>query len=223
MLIECKNICKSFGEQSVLKNLSFSAREKEVVAIVGASGAGKTTLLQILGTILSPDSGSVCIDGANVFSLKEKELSLLRNQMVGFVFQFHHLLPEFSALENVMMPALIAKREKITTLNSLEIKEKALKLMDELGLGGKENNLPSELSGGEAQRVAIARAMINSPKIIFADEPSGNLDSKTKGELHSLFFKMRDTYGTTFIIVTHDVELAKKCDRKMELVDGVFK
>ena len=223
MLIECKNICKSFGEQKVLKNLSFKASNGEVVAIVGASGAGKTTLLQILGTILTPDSGSVSIDGADLFSMGEKELSHLRNQKVGFVFQFHHLLPEFTALENVMMPALIAKTEKIANLKSSEIKKKACELMAELGLKGKEKSFPSELSGGEAQRVAIARAMMNSPKIIFADEPSGNLDSKTKEELHSLFFKMREAHGTTFIIVTHDVALAEKCDRKMELVDGVFK
>lgn len=222
MLIECKNICKSFGEQKVLKNLNFNAGEGEVVAIVGASGAGKTTLLQILGTILTPDSGNVFIENSDVFSLSSKELSKLRNQKIGFVFQFHHLLPEFTAFENVTMPALIANSEKFSSLSRKEIEKKARGLLAELGLEGKENSFPSELSGGEAQRVAIARALMNSPKIVFADEPSGNLDSKTKEELHSLFFKMRDSHGTTFVIVTHDVALANKCDRKLELVDGVF-
>lgn len=222
MLIEAKNICKSFGDQKVLKNLNFSAQEGEVVAIVGASGAGKTTLLQILGTILTPDSGEVLLDGVNVFTLSTKKLSELRNQKIGFVFQFHHLLPEFTALENVMMPALIAKAERLGATSKGDAEKKAKSLLAELGLEGKEKSFPSELSGGEAQRVAIARAMMNSPKIIFADEPSGNLDSKTKEELHSLFFKMRDSHNTTFIIVTHDVTLASKCDRKLELVDGVF-
>lgn len=222
MLIEAKNICKSFGDQKVLKNLNFSAQEGEVVAIVGASGAGKTTLLQILGTILTPDSGEVLLDGVNVFALSTKKLSELRNQKIGFVFQFHHLLPEFTALENVMMPALIAKAERLGATSKADAEKKAKSLLAELGLEGKEKSFPSELSGGEAQRVAIARAMMNSPKIIFADEPSGNLDSKTKEELHSLFFKMRDSHNTTFIIVTHDVTLASKCDRKLELVDGVF-
>ena len=222
MLIEAKSICKSFGEQRVLKGVNFSAGGGEVVAIVGASGAGKTTLLQILGTILTPDSGSVAIDGQDAFALSSKKLSELRNQKIGFVFQFHHLLPEFTALENVMMPALIAKDEKFASFSRTKVKDNAKDLLAELGLEGKEKSFPSELSGGEAQRVAIARAMMNSPKIIFADEPSGNLDSKTKEELHSLFFKMRDSHGTTFIIVTHDVTLASKCDRKLELVDGVF-
>lgn len=223
MLIECKDICKSFGEQKVLRNLNVSLSEGEIVSIVGASGAGKTTLLQILGTILTPDSGEVFIDGVNPFLLSQKELSVFRNQKVGFVFQFHHLLPEFTSIENVMMPALIAKSDKIISSSHSEIHDRGLKLLSELGIEDKANSFPSTLSGGEAQRVAIARAMMNSPKIIFADEPSGNLDSKTKEELHSLFFKVREIYKTAFIIVTHDFTLAKKCDRMLELVDGVFR
>lgn len=227
MIIECKDITKAFGTQRVLKGLNFSANEGEILSIVGASGAGKTTLLQILGTILTPDSGEVIIDNTNVFHLSPKELSTFRNQQIGFVFQFHHLLPEFTALENVMMPALIGRYEHAAVSGSTkptdkQIKEHAQQLLNELGLSGKENSRPAELSGGEQQRVAIARAMINSPKIIFADEPSGNLDSKTKQELHDLFFKTREKYNQTIIIVTHDVDLAKRCDRSLELKDGVF-
>lgn len=227
MIIECKDITKAFGTQRVLKGLNFSANEGEILSIVGASGAGKTTLLQILGTILTPDSGEVIIDNTNVFHLSPKELSTFRNQQIGFVFQFHHLLPEFTALENVMMPALIGRYEHAlssasTKLTDKQIKEHAQQLLNELGLNGKENSRPAELSGGEQQRVAIARAMINSPKIIFADEPSGNLDSKTKQELHDLFFKTREKYNQTIIIVTHDVDLARRCDRSLELKDGVF-
>lgn len=227
MIIECKDITKAFGTQRVLKGLNFSANEGEILSIVGASGAGKTTLLQILGTILTPDSGEVIIDNTNVFHLSPKELSTFRNQQIGFVFQFHHLLPEFTALENVMMPALIGRYEHAaasgnTKLTDKQIKEHAQQLLNELGLSGKENSRPAELSGGEQQRVAIARAMINSPKIIFADEPSGNLDSKTKQELHDLFFKTREKYNQTIIIVTHDVDLARRCDRSLELKDGVF-
>ncbi len=222
MIIECKNIYKSYGEQNVLKGLNFSAEHKEILSIVGASGAGKTTLLQILGTILPPDKGNVIIDGTDVFSLKEKELASFRNLKIGFVFQFHHLLPEFTALENIMMPALIGKNQGIINKTDAQIKSSALSLLEELGLKGKDNSRPSELSGGERQRVAIARAMINSPKIVFADEPSGNLDSKTKEELHNLFFKMRDSHDQTFIIVTHDMSLAQRCSRKLELVDGTF-
>ncbi|MBR4805262.1 MAG: ABC transporter ATP-binding protein [Bacteroidales bacterium] len=221
-MIECKDITKAFGTQRVLKGLNFSANEGEILSIVGASGAGKTTLLQILGTILTPDGGEVIIDNTNVFRLSPKELSTFRNQQIGFVFQFHHLLPEFTALENVMMPALIGRYEHASKLTDKQIREHAQQLLNELGLSGKENSRPAELSGGEQQRVAIARAMINSPKIIFADEPSGNLDSKTKQELHDLFFKTREKYNQTIIIVTHDVDLAKRCDRSLELKDGVF-
>jgi lipoprotein-releasing system ATP-binding protein len=223
MIISCKRITKAFGNNQVLKGLDFSAAQGEVLSIVGASGAGKTTLLQILGTILTPDGGELLIDGVNPFSLTPKALSAFRNQQLGFVFQFHHLLPEFTALENVMMPALIGKYEGCSAKEpDAKIRERALQLLDELALGGKEESRPSELSGGEQQRVAIARALINSPKIILADEPSGNLDSRTKEELHSLFFKMRASHGQTIIIVTHDSSLAHRCDRSLELVDGVF-
>ena len=224
MIIECKDITKAFGTNQVLKGLSFSAAEKEVLSIVGASGAGKTTLLQILGTILIPDSGKVLIDGVDVFSLDQKALSSFRNQKIGFVFQFHHLLPEFTAVENVMLPALIGRYEGASSKRQTDrqIRTRAEELLAELGLKGKEENRPSELSGGEQQRVAIARAMINSPKIIFADEPSGNLDSQTKQDLHDLFFKMRDAHSQTIVIVTHDESLAQRCDRSLTLKDGVF-
>lgn len=217
MLIECKDIFKAFGNRQVLKGLDFSVEKGEILSIIGASGAGKTTLLQILGTILSPDSGKVIIDGTDVFSLNQKQLAEFRNRKIGFVFQFHHLLPEFSALENVIMPALIGK-----TLSVKEMKDRAKDILAELGLAGKEESRPSELSGGEQQRVAIARALINSPELILADEPTGNLDSVTKEELHNLFFKLRDTYGQTIIIVTHDPSLAERSDRILEIKDGSF-
>ena len=224
MIIRSDNITKAFGTHEVLKGLSFNASQGEVLSIVGASGAGKTALLQILGTILYPDSGSVIIDGVDVFSLDAKALSAFRNQKIGFVFQFHHLLPEFTAVENIMLPALIGRYEGASSqrLTDSQIRKHAEELLRELGLKGKEGSRPSELSGGEQQRVAIARAMINQPKIIFADEPSGNLDSKTKQELHDLFFKMRDSHGQTIVIVTHDEQLAKRCDRSLTLKDGVF-
>lgn len=217
MLIECKDIFKAFGNRQVLKGLDFSVEKGEILSIIGASGAGKTTLLQILGTILTPDSGKVIIDGTDVFSLNQKQLAEFRNRKIGFVFQFHHLLPEFSALENVIMPALIGK-----TLSVKEMKDRAKDILAELGLAGKEESRPSELSGGEQQRVAIARALINSPELILADEPTGNLDSVTKEELHNLFFKLRDTYGQTIIIVTHDPSLAERSDRILEIKDGSF-
>ena len=224
MIISCQDITKAFGTQRVLKGLSFNAAEGEVLSIVGASGAGKTTLLQILGTILVPDSGKVFIDGEDVFSLSGKTLSAFRNRKIGFVFQFHHLLPEFTAAENVMLPALIGKYEgaSLEKLTDRQIRTRAEELLAELGLKGKEESRPSQLSGGEQQRVAIARAMINNPKILFADEPSGNLDSATKQELHDLFFRMRETHGQTIVIVTHDEELAARCDRCLHLKDGVF-
>lgn len=202
----------------MLKDIDFSADAGEVVSIVGASGAGKSTLLQIMGTLMRPNSGSVLIDGTDVFALKEEELSGFRNKKIGFVFQFHHLLPEFTALENVMMPALIAGNGK----NDSQIKIEAKRLLEELGLAGRAHHKPSELSGGEQQRVAIARALINRPAVLFADEPSGNLDSKTKEELHNLFFELRDKYGQTIIIVTHDKELAQRSDRVVEMRDGRF-
>jgi lipoprotein-releasing system ATP-binding protein len=223
MIIECKDICKSYGKVRVLRDLNFSADKGNIVSIVGASGAGKTTLLQILGTILKPDGGNVLIDGTDVFALSSNELAEFRNRKIGFVFQFHHLLPEFTAAENVMMPALIFKSEHAgNALNTREIKKHALSLLAELGLSGKENSRPSEMSGGEQQRVAIARALMNNPDIIFADEPSGNLDSKTKQELHDLFFKLRDSHGQTIIIVTHDASMADRSDKILEIKDGQF-
>lgn len=221
-MIECKNINKYYGPLHVLKGVDFMAEKGEVVSIVGASGAGKSTLLQILGTLLLPDSGEVIIDGTDVFALKGNSLSDFRNKEIGFVFQFHHLLPEFTAIENVMMPALIAKAAGNVSESNSAIKERAGRLLDDMGLGSRITHKPSELSGGEQQRVAIARALMNSPKVLFADEPSGNLDSKTKEEIHSLFFRLRDTYGQTIIIVTHDPLLAGKCDRSLEMKDGVF-
>lgn len=216
MMIEALNIEKSFGNLKVLKGIDFRAEKSEVVSIMGASGAGKSTLLQILGTLSSPDNGTLRIDGTEVLSLGRKQISEFRNRRIGFVFQFHHLLPEFTSVENVMIPALIAgKKER-------EAKEEALKLLDTLGLSERTTHKPSELSGGEQQRVAIARALINQPAVLFADEPSGNLDSVTKTELHKLFFKLRDEFGQTIVIVTHDPELAGMCDRSLFMKDGVF-
>ena len=215
-MIQAKGIEKSFGALKVLKGIDFSAKKSEVVSIMGASGAGKSTLLQILGTLSTPDSGSLLIDGIDVLKLKGKSMAEFRNRKIGFVFQFHHLLPEFTALENVMIPAFIAGRSK----SDAEGAAKAL--LTDLGLGERFTHKPSELSGGEQQRVAIARALINNPSVLFADEPSGNLDSKTKAELHDLFFRLRDKYGQTIIIVTHDPDLAKMCDRSLYMVDGQF-
>ncbi len=215
-MISAQHIDKSFGTLRVLKDICFDASPAEVVSIVGASGAGKSTLLQILGSLSRPDSGTLTIDGVDVFSLSEKEMAEFRNRRIGFVFQAHHLLPEFTAVENVMIPALIAKRPRN------EAKKAAEKLLTTLGLGERFTHKPSELSGGEQQRVAIARALVNSPKVLFADEPSGNLDSRTKGELHRLFFDLRDKFGITIIIVTHDKELAAMSDRVVEMQDGQF-
>ena len=215
-MIEALNIEKSFGSLKVLKGIDFRAERSEVVSIMGASGAGKSTLLQILGTLSSPDNGTLRIDGTDVLTLGRKQISEFRNRRIGFVFQFHHLLPEFTSVENVMIPALIAgKKER-------EAKEEAVKLLDTLGLSERTTPTPSELSGGEQQRVAIARALINRPAVLFADEPSGNLDSVTKTELHKLFFKLRDEFGQTIVIVTHDPELAGMCDRSLFMKDGVF-
>lgn len=216
IVIEAINIEKSFGTLKVLKGIGFSAREREVVSIVGASGAGKSTLLQILGSLSRPDSGKVLIDGTDIFALGEKELAAFRNQKIGFVFQFHHLLPEFTALENVLLPAMIGGQ-----YNSA-VKEKARGLLSDLKLAERMTHKPSELSGGEQQRVAVARALINNPSILFADEPSGNLDSKTRTELHNLFFELRDKYGITIVIVTHDKDLAAMSDRTLEMRDGLF-
>ena len=215
-MIQAKGIEKSFGSLKVLKGIDFSVAKSEVVSIMGASGAGKTTLLQILGTLSTPDHGSLIIDGTDVLSLNGDALSDFRNRRIGFVFQFHHLLPEFTALENVMIPAFIAGRSR------KDAESAAKGLLADLGLSERMEHKPSQLSGGEQQRVAIARALINNPAVLFADEPSGNLDSKTKEELHNLFFELREKYGQTIIIVTHDPDLAKMCDRSLYMVDGVF-
>lgn len=215
-MIQAKGIEKSFGDLKVLKGLDFSVAKSEVVSIMGASGAGKSTLLQILGTLSTPDAGSLVIDGTDVLRLKGDTLSEFRNRRIGFVFQFHHLLPEFTALENVMIPAFIAGRSR------KDAEQAARTLLSDLGLAERLEHKPSQLSGGEQQRVAIARALINNPAVLFADEPSGNLDSRTKDELHRLFFDLRDRYGQTIVIVTHDPDLAKMCDRSLYMVDGVF-
>ena len=213
-MIEVQGVTKSFGDLLVLKGIDLVIYKGEVVSIVGPSGAGKTTLLQIMGTLDKADSGKVCIDGTDVGELKEKQFSAFRNRNVGFVFQFHQLLPEFTALENVMIPALIAGVSKA------EAKEKAEKMLALMGLKERVCHKPSELSGGEKQRVAVARALVNEPAVIFADEPSGSLDSRNKEELHQLFFDLRDKLGQTFIIVTHDEELAKLTDRTIHMADG---
>lgn len=215
-MIQAKGIEKSFGPLKVLKGVDLEVGKSEVVSIMGASGAGKTTLLQILGTLSTPDSGTLVIDGTDVLELKGDALSEFRNRKIGFVFQFHHLLPEFTALENVMIPAFIAGRSR------KDAEEAAKSLLSDLGLSERFHHKPSELSGGEQQRVAIARALINNPSVLFADEPSGNLDSKTKEELHRLFFELRDKYGQTIVIVTHDPGLAEMCDRSLYMVDGQF-
>ncbi len=215
-MIQAKGIEKSFGTLKVLKGIDFTVEKSEVVSIMGASGAGKSTLLQIVGTLSTPDTGSLIIDGTDVLKLKGDSLAHFRNAQLGFVFQFHHLLPEFTALENVMIPAFIAGRSR----SDAEAAAKAL--LADLGLSERFDHKPSELSGGEQQRVAIARALINRPAVLFADEPSGNLDSKTKEELHNLFFHLRDKYGQTIVIVTHDPELAAMCDRSLYMVDGRF-
>jgi lipoprotein-releasing system ATP-binding protein len=213
-VIEVRNIRKRFGHLEVLKGIDLQINQGEVVSIVGPSGAGKTTLLQIMGTLLKPDSGEVFLDGINPFTLNESALSSFRNTRIGFVFQFHHLLPEFTALENVFLPALIKRT------NRKQAENRAKELLAMMGLAERMNNKPAELSGGEQQRVAVARALINEPAIVLADEPSGNLDSKNKKELHGLFFELREKLNQTFVIVTHDAELAEMSDRKIHLVDG---
>lgn len=213
-MITATGIEKTFGSLKVLKGIDFRADGAEVVSIVGASGAGKSTLLQILGSLSDPTAGKVTIDGVDIFSLSSDELADFRNRKIGFVFQFHHLLPEFTALENVMIPALIAGS------SAPNAKSEAKGLLTDMGLGERFDHKPSELSGGEQQRVAIARAIINKPAVLFADEPSGNLDSNTKKDIHQLFFDLRDKYGLTVIIVTHDKDLAKMSDRMIEMSDG---
>ena len=213
-MIEIQGITKSFGELQVLKGINLIIYKGEVVSVVGPSGAGKTTLLQIMGTLDKADCGSVVINGIELGNLKEKELSAFRNKQIGFVFQFHQLLPEFTALENVMIPALIGG------MSSEKAMKKAKETLAFLGLAERASHKPAELSGGEKQRVAVARALINDPAVIFADEPSGSLDSKNKEELHQLFFDLRDKLGQTFVIVTHDEDLAQLTDRTIHMVDG---
>ena len=213
-MIKAQNIHKSFGSLEVLKGVSLNVAPAEVVSIVGPSGAGKTTLLQILGTLSPMDSGSLTINGEQIERLNDKQLSDFRNRQIGFVFQFHHLLPEFTALENIMMPALIAHR------NPKQVEREAAELLKMMNLSERASHKPSALSGGEQQRVAIARALINRPALLLADEPSGNLDTKNRDEIHSLFFRLRDELGQTTLIVTHDEGLAAMADRKISMIDG---
>ena len=215
-MIEARKINKSFGNLKVLKGIDVKIDKGEIVTIVGASGAGKTTLLQIIGTLMQSDSGSVKINGTEVSTLREKQLAAFRNSEIGFVFQFHHLLPEFNALENVCIPAFIARR------NRRDTEKRALELLTLLNLANRIDHKPSELSGGEQQRVAVARALINEPAVILADEPSGNLDTQHKNELHQLFFNLREKFGQTFVIVTHDKELASMADRSLQMKDGLI-
>ena len=215
-MIKLEGITKSFGSLQVLKGIDLEINKSEIVSIVGPSGAGKTTLLQIMGTLDEPDAGTVEIDGTVVSRMKEKELSAFRNKNIGFVFQFHQLLPEFTALENVMIPAFIAG------VSSKEANERAVKILEFMGLADRASHKPNELSGGEKQRVAVARALINDPAVILADEPSGSLDTHNKEDLHQLFFDLRDRLGQTFVIVTHDEGLAKITDRTVHMVDGMI-
>ena len=216
-MIKVTDIHKSFGSVEVLKGVSLKVARGEAVSIVGASGAGKTTLLQIIGTLSAPDSGRVEIAGCDVGSLRDRELSRFRNEQIGFVFQFHNLLPEFTAVENVCIPGYIGRRDR------REVERRAVELLDMMGLAARRDHKPAQLSGGEQQRVAIARALINSPAVLLADEPSGNLDSRNRDEIHRLFFELRDRLGQTIVIVTHDEALAAMADRRIIMSDGLIK
>ena len=216
MILEAKQVTKSYGDLPILNGVNIAVKEKEIVSIVGSSGAGKTTLLQILGTLDQPSSGELRIDETNPFELNQNELSAFRNEKLGFIFQFHQLLPEFTALENVMLPGLIRGDSK------KQSKERAEMLLEKIGLQDRLNHKPSALSGGEQQRSAVCRALFNEPKIIFGDEPSGNLDTKNSQELHELFFKLREEFNQTFVIVTHNKELAAMADRTLTMKDGNF-
>ena len=213
-MLEGKNIFKSYGDLKVLKNISISIQPAEIVSIVGASGAGKSTLLHILGTLDKGDSGEIFLDDVNLNQLSASQLARFRNEKIGFIFQFHNLMAELTALENICLPAWLGKKDK------QETEEKAERLMQILKIDHRASHLPSEMSGGEQQRIAVARALINNPKYVFADEPSGNLDTKNAEELHQLFFTLRDSYGCSFLIVTHNRELAGQSDRIIELKDG---
>ncbi len=215
-MIKLTNIHKSFGELEVLKGIDLEIPQGKLYSIVGASGAGKSTLLQIAGTLSQPDSGELYIKGENMFAMREKQLAKFRNDEIGFVFQFHYLLPEFNALENVCLPAFIGNHGKDRT------EKRAKELLDYLGLAHRMNHKPAELSGGERQRVAVARALINNPSVIMADEPSGNLDSKNRDDLHSLFFRLRDEFDQTLIIVTHDEHFAEQSDKTIHMQDGLI-
>ncbi len=216
-MLEAHNITKKYGSLEVLKDISLEIAPSEIVSIVGASGAGKSTLLHILGTLDKADSGKVFLDKIELSGLNSKELSTVRNSKIGFIFQFHNLMAELTALENICLPAWVGKKDEKETL------EKAMVLMETLNIAGRKDHLPSEMSGGEQQRVAVARALINSPKYVFADEPSGNLDTKNAEELHSLFFDLREKFGSSFVIVTHNPHLAERSDRVIELIDGMIK
>ncbi len=216
MILTAKGLTKSYGDLPILKGIDLEVQQGEVISIVGSSGAGKTTLLQILGTLDKPDQGELLIEGVNPFKMSSNSLSSFRNRSIGFIFQFHQLLPEFTAIENVCLPALIGGESMNTA------KEKAKKLIDRFGLSDRANHKPAELSGGEQQRIAVCRALINNPKVIFADEPSGNLDSQNSEALHKLFFELRDELGQTFVIVTHNEKLAGMADRKLVMKDGII-